>query len=71
MTTSPCLIRCGWIGYRFARRKSSPWIMLASSFLNLLFVSGVNRTHEQIRLVSAVIRIDFVKVYSLLNDLLW
>ena len=71
MKNSPCLIQCGWIGYRLIRRKASPWTALMSSLLKLLFVSGVNRTHEQIRLMSAVIRIDFVKVYSLLNDLLW
>jgi len=38
--------------------------------LKLLFASGVERTHEQVRYFNAIARIDFVGIYGLLNDLL-
>ncbi|WP_287078543.1 MULTISPECIES: hypothetical protein [unclassified Microcystis] len=39
--------------------------------LKLLFASGVERTHEQLRYFNAIARIDFVATYGLLIDLLW
>ncbi|WP_245602845.1 hypothetical protein [Gloeothece verrucosa] len=53
------------------RHQCFPWLVLAISPLKLLFASGVERTHEQVRYFNAIARIDFVGVYGLLDDLLW
>jgi hypothetical protein len=39
--------------------------------LKLLYASEAQRTHLQISYLSALIRIDFVGVYGVLNELLW
>ncbi len=65
------LIQCSYIGFRFLRFKLSPWIILAIAPFKLVFSSGVQRTYEEIRYLSAISKIDFVGVYGLLNDLLW
>nr|ADN18330.1 conserved hypothetical protein [Gloeothece verrucosa PCC 7822] len=59
------------LGFRFVRHQCFPWLVLAISPLKLLFASGVERTHEQVRYFNAIARIDFVGVYGLLDDLLW
>lgn len=59
------------LGLRFLRCQCFPWFVLAIAPLKLLFVSGVERMHEQLRYFNAIARIDFVGVYGLLNDLLW
>ncbi|NJL85371.1 MAG: hypothetical protein HC886_04425 [Leptolyngbyaceae cyanobacterium SM1_1_3] len=64
-------MRYGYFWFRFVRYRCSPWWTLAIAPLSLLFVSGVKRTHMQIRYLSAIARIDFAGVYELLNDLLW
>lgn len=68
---SPRLIQRCCVGLRFLRYKFHPWIMLAIASLKLLIVSGLDRTHEKIRCMQAMSKIDFANVYSLLNDLLW
>ncbi|MGJ3246090.1 MAG: hypothetical protein ACFE0I_08455 [Elainellaceae cyanobacterium] len=68
---SRCFLQCGYVGFRFVRYKCSPWFVLAIAPLTLLFATGVERTRVQIRWFSAIARIDFVRVYELLNDLLW
>ncbi|MCY7275382.1 MAG: hypothetical protein LH702_17010 [Phormidesmis sp. CAN_BIN44] len=65
------LLQYGYLGFRFVRYHCAPWLVLAIAPLKLLFVSGVERIHEQVRYLSAIARIDFVRVYGLLNDLLW
>ncbi len=66
-----CLIQCGYIGLRFLRYNASPWLTLAIAPIKLLASSKVQRTHEQIRCMRAISRINFVNVYEVLNDLLW
>ncbi len=65
------LLRHGYVGFRFVRYQCSPWFVLATAPLKLLFATGVERSHVQIRCCKAIARIDFVQVYGLLNDLLW
>ncbi|UBF26159.1 hypothetical protein K9N68_32335 [Kovacikia minuta CCNUW1] len=69
--SSLCLIQCSYVALRFLRYKASPWLTLAISPIKLLASSKVQRTHEQIRCMRAISRINFVSVYGLLNDLLW
>ena len=66
-----CLLQCGYIGFRFVRYKCSPWFVLATVPLKLLFAAEADRTRVQIRFFSAIARINFIDVYGLLNDLLW
>lgn len=76
---SRCLLQYGYLRFRFMRYQCAPWLVLAIAPLKLLFASGVERIHEQVRYLSANTygaleanaRIDFVSVYGLLNDLLW
>ncbi|WP_219904733.1 hypothetical protein [Stenomitos frigidus] len=68
---SRCLRQYVHVGFRFARYQCAPWLVLAIAPLKLLFTSGVERIHAQVRYFSAISRIDFVGVYGLLNDLLW
>ncbi len=66
-----CLLQSIHVGFRFVRFQCFPWFVLAISPLKLLFASGVERIHDQVRYFRAIARIDFVSVYGLLNDLLW
>ncbi|KYC43121.1 hypothetical protein WA1_13555 [Scytonema hofmannii PCC 7110] len=66
-----CFIRYFYIWFRFLRYKFYPWTTLATTPLNLLMVSGIQRTHTKIRYLSAMSKIDFASVYGLLNDLIW
>ncbi|WP_219891964.1 hypothetical protein [Chamaesiphon polymorphus] len=66
-----CPIACCAIGWRFLRYKFHPWMTLATSPLNILTKSGIDRTHAQNRYLSAIGKINFVNVYALLDNLLW
>jgi hypothetical protein len=68
---SYCLLQYVHIGYRFVRFQCFPWFVLAIAPLKLLFASGVERIRIQINYFNAIAQIDFVRVYGLLNDLLW
>jgi hypothetical protein len=66
-----CVLRYSYIGFRFLRYRLSPWSALASASLKLIFVAGSDRTHEQIRCMRAMSKIDFVNFYRAIEDLLW
>lgn len=67
----PYFIKCCYVRFRLLRYKFYPWITLMIAPLKLLKASGVNRTREKIRCMSAMSKIDFAGVYGLLKDLLW
>ena len=67
----PYFLKCCYIRFRLLRYRLYPWITLANTPLKLLTASGVNRTREKIRCMSAMSNIDFAGVYGLSNDLLW
>jgi hypothetical protein len=66
-----CPIKCCWIGLRFLRYKFYPWIILAITPLKILSRSGIDRTHAQNRYLRAMSKINFVGVYTFLDNLLW
>lgn len=68
---SRCLLQYGYLGFRFVRYQCSPWLVLAIAPIKLLFAPEVERMRLQLSCFSAIARIDFVRVYGLLNDLLW
>jgi hypothetical protein len=47
------------------------WLALAPASTRLLGAFSLRRPLEQIRYLHATGKIDFVKLYELLNDLLW
>jgi hypothetical protein len=66
------LLRCSYVGFRFMRYQASPWLALVFAPFQLLCSSGrEQRTHQQIRYLNAVSKINFVALYGVLNDLLW
>jgi hypothetical protein len=70
MMSDLCLLKYHNIGFRFLRYKCHPMITLVSAAFNVLFSSGVQRTREKIRCISAMSKIDFATVYELLSSLL-
>jgi hypothetical protein len=53
------------------RYQASPWLALVFAPFQLLCSSGLQRTHQQIRYLNAISKINFVALYGVLNDLLW
>jgi hypothetical protein len=70
-SSQKCPIQSCRIRLRLLRYKVYPWMILASAPLKILVKSGIHRTHEQNRYMSAISKINVVDVYALLNDLLW
>lgn len=68
---SRCLLHHTLVGLQLVRHHCFPWVVLAIAPLKLLFTSGVERIHEQVRYFNAIMRIDFVGVYGFVNSLLW
>lgn len=59
------------VWFRFLRRKIYPWPTLAIACCRLMWMCSDERRKEKVRLMLALTKIDFVNVYSFLNDLLW
>jgi hypothetical protein len=51
-TPAQCLMRCGYLGFRFVRYQCSPWFVLAIAPLKVLLASEVEWTYVQIRYLS-------------------
>lgn len=56
---------------RFWRRKTYPWAVLAIAADKLVHLRGIEQDKEKARLMMAVAKINFVSVYTFMNDLLW
>lgn len=65
-----CLRQCRLLR-RYLRARCRPWLALAAAPIELLAAATAQRPLEQICYLQATGRIDFVKLYELLNDLLW
>lgn len=67
MLCKPCLVR-----FRFWRRKTYPWIMLANAVGRVIVASGSQRDREKVRWMVALSRIDLASALGFINDwLLW
>lgn len=64
------LCKNSFVWFRFWRRKTYPWQTLAIASCKIVWMCG-EQDREKTRLMLALTKIDFVGVYSLLNDLLW
>lgn len=57
--------------FRLFRRKTYHWMILASATCKVIYLCGTQQDKEKIRLMVALAKIDFVKFYAFINDLLW
>lgn len=71
ITICPNFLKCCYTGFRVLHYKFHPWIVVLLAPIKVLASSGVNRTYEKIRCISAMSKIDFASFYGLINDLLW
>ncbi len=56
---------------RFFRRKTSPLMTIAIASSKVIYLCGTEQKREKNRLAVALAKIDFVKFYAFINDLLW
>lgn len=59
------------VWFRLFRRQNHPMIILAIAACKVIYLCGTQQDKEKIRLMVAVAKIDFVKFYAFMNDLLW
>ncbi|KYC43593.1 hypothetical protein WA1_10725 [Scytonema hofmannii PCC 7110] len=52
-------------------RKTYPWATLVITSWRLIFSRNVNRNREKIRFFTAFFKIDFAKVLSSINDMIF
>ncbi len=57
--------------FRLIRKKTYPWTTLIIAGCKILYSCGIERDREKVRFMLAMIKIDFVRVYEFINDLLW
>lgn len=65
------LYKTSFVWLRFFRRKTYLWMILAIEIGKLTYFGKTERDREKASLQIALAKIDFVKFYALLNDLLW
>lgn len=65
------LYKTSFVWFRFFRRKSYLWLIIAIAFYKVIYLCGTEQQKEKTRLQVALAKIDFVKVYAFINDLLW
>lgn len=73
-------LRSLWVWLRYGRRQLYPWLVLTWAGWQWLLLCGVEREspgqalkrqRAAIRWMSTLIKIDGVKLTTLLNDLIW
>lgn len=69
--SSVMLCKTSLIWFRFFRRKTYPWTTLAIAACKVVYSCGIERDKEQVRLMVALARINFVGVLEFMNELLW
>ncbi len=65
------LYKTSFVWLRFFRRKTYLWIVLAIAPCKVIYLRGTEREREKNRLAVGIAKIDFVKFYAFINDLLW
>lgn len=60
-----------FIWFRLFRRQTYHWMILAIAACKVIYLCGTQQDKEKIRLMVALAKIDFVKFYAFMNDLLW
>ncbi|PSB29215.1 hypothetical protein [Chlorogloea sp. CCALA 695] len=65
------LYKTSFVWFRFFRRKTYLWLILAIASCKVIYLCGTEQQKEKNRLAVAIVKIDFVKFYAFINDLLW
>ncbi len=67
------LYKTSFVWFRFFRRKTYFLVILAIASCKVIYLCGTekDKEKEKARLQVALAKIDFVKVYTFMNDLLW
>lgn len=65
------LYKTSFVWFRFFRRKTYSWLILAIATSKVIYLCGSEQEKEITRLKVALAKIDFVKIYAFINDLLW
>ena len=60
-----------FVWLRFFRRKTYLWLILVIASSKIIYLCGTEQQKEKTRLQVALAKIDFVKFYAFMNDLLW
>lgn len=59
------------VWFRLFRRKTYHWMILVIATCKVIYLCETQQDKEKIRLMVALAKIDFVKFYAFMNDLLW
>ncbi len=65
------LCKTSFVWLRYFRRKTYPWIIIAIATSRFTYLDATEKEREKVRLMMALAKIDFVKFYAFINDLLW
>lgn len=62
-------LSCAWL--RLTRRKTYPWLVLIITTWRIACCHQSERNQEKVCWMAALVKIDFVRVMTLMNELLW
>jgi len=65
------LCKTPFVWLRFFRRQTYHWMILAIATCKVIYLCETQQHKEKIRLMVSLAKIDFVKFYAFMNDLLW
>lgn len=65
------LYKTSFVWFRFVRRKTYLWMSLAIATSKVIYSNETEQNKEKVRLMVTLAKIDFVKIYAFMNDLLW
>lgn len=65
------LYKTSFVWLRFFRRKTYFLVILAIASYKAIYLCGAEKDREKVRLMVGLAKIDFVKIYAFMNDLLW
>ncbi len=65
------LYKTSFVWFRFFRRKTYPWLIIASATSRFTYLDETEKEKEKVRLMMVLVKIDFAKIYAFMNDLLW
>ncbi len=65
------LYKTSFVWLRFFRRKTYLWMILAIAFFKTIYLCGTEQQREKARWMVALAKLNFVKIYGFMNDLLW
>ncbi len=65
------LYKPSYAWFRLTRRKTYPWLVLIITVWRVACCRDSERNKEKVRLMAALVKIDFVSVMALMNELLW